>query len=86
MKFHMQPEGKGRTKSIHMVVVTWPRWPPCQYLVKTFKKLFLQNQWAETLEAWHQVLEYYQICRNEKLNSVVNYYNKVVLWSMYSFT
>ena len=27
-----------------MVAVHWPRWPPCPYMVKTFKNLLLQNR------------------------------------------
>ena len=36
-----------------MVQVTWPRWPPCPYMVKTFKNLLLQNQKSYDLETWH---------------------------------
>ena len=28
----------GEQKIAEMVVVRWPRWPPCPYMVKTFKK------------------------------------------------
>ena len=35
-----------------MVQVTWPRWPPCPYMVKTFKNLLLQNQKSYDLENW----------------------------------
>ena len=38
-----------------MVQVTWPRWPPCPYMVKTFKNL-LQNQKSYDLETWHVAL------------------------------
>ena len=31
-------------KWVQMVYVTWPRWPPCLYMVKTFKNLFLWHQ------------------------------------------
>ena len=37
-----------------MVQVTWPRWPPCPYMVKTFKNLLLQNQKAYDFETWHE--------------------------------
>ena len=30
--------GMGEWKFIQMVQVTWPVWPPCPYMVKTFKK------------------------------------------------
>ena len=31
--------GMGKSKWVQMVYVTWPRWPPCPYMVKTFKDL-----------------------------------------------
>ena len=37
----------------HLIQVTWPRWPPCPYMVKTFKNLLLQNQKSYDLETWH---------------------------------
>ena len=39
-----------------MVQVTWPRWPPCPYMVKTFKNLLLKNQKTYDLETWHVAL------------------------------
>ena len=36
-----------------MVQVTWPRWPPWLYIVKTFKNLLLQNHKSYDLETWH---------------------------------
>ena len=43
---------KGERKFIYMVLVTWPRWPPCQYMVNTFKNP-IQNQKSYNLETWH---------------------------------
>ena len=34
----------GEWKIAKMVAVGWPRWPPCPYMVRTFKNLILQNQ------------------------------------------
>ena len=34
----------GERKIAKIVVVRWPRWPPCPYMVKTFKNLLHQNQ------------------------------------------
>ena len=34
----------GKRKIAKMVAVHSPRWPPCPYMVKTFKNLLLQNQ------------------------------------------
>ena len=30
--------GMGERKFLQMVLVTWPKWPPCPYMVKTLKK------------------------------------------------
>ena len=42
--------GMGELKFVQMVQVTLPRWPPCLYMVKTFKNLLLRNQKADDLE------------------------------------
>ena len=52
--------GKGERKFIQMVQVTWPSWPPCPYMVKTFKNL-LQNQKSYELETWHVALGTYAL-------------------------
>ena len=39
-----------------MILVTWPTWPPCPYMVKTLKNLLLQNQWTNDLETWYVAL------------------------------
>ena len=39
-------------KHIQMVQVTWPRWLPCPYMIKTFKNL-LWNPKADDLETWY---------------------------------
>ena len=39
-----------------MGYVTWPRWLPCPYMVKTFKKLLPLNQKANDLETWYVAL------------------------------
>ena len=36
--------GEGEQKIAKMVMVHWPKWLPCPYMVKTFKNLLLQNQ------------------------------------------
>ena len=36
-----------------MVYVTWPRWPPCPYMIKTFKNLLRWNRKADDLETWY---------------------------------
>ena len=50
-KFHVEPpwDGgggvEGGRKLIHMVQFTWPKWPPCPYMVKHFE--------ADDLETWY---------------------------------
>ena len=39
-----------------MVWITWPRWPPCPYMVKTLKNLLLQDQQTDDLETWYVAL------------------------------
>ena len=41
--FKCSLQAKGERKSIQMVLVTWPNWPPGAYKFETFKNL-LQNQ------------------------------------------
>ena len=36
--------------------VTWPRWPPCPYVVKNFKNVHPQNQKTNDLETWYLAL------------------------------
>ena len=45
--------GMGEPKFAQMFLVTWPRWPPCPYMVKTLKNLLLWNQKANDLETWN---------------------------------
>ena len=42
--------GMGERKFAQMVLVTWPRWPPCPYMVKKLKNLRLWNQKVNDLE------------------------------------
>ena len=37
-KFHVEALWVGERKFLQMVMVTWPRWPPCPYMEKTWKK------------------------------------------------
>ena len=45
--------GMGEHIFAQTVLVTWPRWPPCPYMVKTLKILLLWNQKADGLETWY---------------------------------
>ena len=52
-RFHVEPYGMGEWKWVQLVYVTWPRWPPCPYVVKTFKNLLLWNENADDLETFY---------------------------------
>ena len=45
--------GMGERKFVQMVQLTWPRWPPCPYMVTTLKNFPLWNQMADDLESWY---------------------------------
>ena len=40
---------------IKIIQVTWPRWPPCPYMLKSLKYLLLQNRWTHFNETLHEV-------------------------------
>ena len=44
----------GEQKIAKMVAVHWPRWPPCPYMIKTFKNLLLQNRGCLGAESLHK--------------------------------
>ena len=44
--------GTRKWKSDDMMLVTWPRWPPRAYIIKTFENLLLQNLMSYDLETW----------------------------------
>ena len=44
----------GKQKIAKIVAVRWPRWPPCPYMVKTFKNLLLQNRECLGAESLHK--------------------------------
>ena len=43
-------------KFVCKVWFTWPRWPSCPYLVKTFEALLLGNWMADDFEIWYAAL------------------------------
>ena len=60
--------------------VTWPRWPPCPYMVKILKNLLLQNQLTNDLETWYVALCMWVLPRLFKLSPWVDldpFYAKV---------
>ena len=46
--------GAGESKIAKIVAVHWPKWPPCPYMVKTFKNLLLQNRGCLVPESLHK--------------------------------
>ena len=48
--------GTRKWKSVGMMLVTWPRWPPRPYMVKPFKNLLLWNRRADFHETWYVAL------------------------------
>ena len=45
--------GTRKWKFDDMMLVTWPRWLPCPYMVKTFKNLLLWNRQTDFHETWY---------------------------------
>ena len=66
----------GERKFVQTVLVTWPRWPPCPYMVQTLQNLLLRNQKALGLGMQHLVLEYYQICSNNDPGLTLTYFTR----------
>ena len=54
-------------------MVTWPRWPPCPYLVKTFKQTSCPQLKGWRLGMQHWVLEYYQVYSNDDTGLTLTY-------------
>ena len=80
VKFHMESPWDGERKFVQLIQVTWPRWPPCPYMVKTLKNQL--GTWYATgpmsfslkLGMQHQVLEYYQVCSNDDPGFTLTYF------------
>ena len=53
LNFIWSLHGMREWKFVQTVQVTWPRWPPCPYMVKTLKTLLLQNRKVDDLETWY---------------------------------
>ena len=48
--------GIRKWKWIQMLYVTWSRWPPCPYMLKTFENLLPWKQKADDFETWYAAL------------------------------
>ena len=60
--FIWSPLETGEQKFVQTVLVTWPRWPPCPYMVKTLQIVSgTKRQMTLKLGMQHQVREYYHI-------------------------
>ena len=66
----------GERTFVQMVLVTWPRWPPCPYMVKTLKSFFSGTKRPMTLKLGMQyrVLEYYHIYSNDDPGLTLTYF------------
>ena len=55
VKFQTELLWDGERKFVQKVLVTWPSWPPCPYMVKTktWKNLLTRNQKVDNLETWY---------------------------------
>ena len=68
--------GTGERKFVQTVLVTWPRWPPCPYMVKNLKITFSGTKKPMTLKLGiqHWVLKYYQVCSNDDPGLTTTYF------------
>ena len=65
------------TKFAQTVIVTWPRWLLCPYMVKNFKKIFFSETnrpMTLKLSMHHWVLEYCQVCLNDDPELTLTYF------------
>ena len=59
-------------KSVQTVLVTWPWWPPCPYMVKIFSGTKRLMTLKLSMQYW--VLEYYQVCSNDDPGLTLTYF------------
>ena len=65
----------GGTEVCSNALVTWPRWPPCPYMVKTFKNLlWTKRLMTLKLGMHHRVLEYHKVCSNDDPGLTMTYF------------
>ena len=65
--FIWSSHGMGEQKFVQTAQATWPRFPPCPYMIKTFKLFYSGTEMLMTLKLGmqHRVLDYYQVCSND---------------------
>ena len=61
---------------IQTVLVTWPRWPPHPYMLRTLKTFYSGTKRLMTLKVGmsHQVLQKYQVCSNDDPELTLTYF------------
>ena len=65
----------GERKFAQTVLITWPRWPPCPYMVKTLEIFSgTKRPMILKLRMHHWVLEYYQVCSNDDPGLTLTYF------------
>ena len=76
-KFHVVPPWDGILK-VQIAYVTWPKWPPCPYMVKPFKNLFSGTKRPMTLIVGmrHWLLKYYQMRSNDDTGLTLTYFTR----------
>ena len=69
---------------VQTVLVTWPRWPPCPYMVETLKNLLLQNQKADDLETWCAAsgVRVLPVCSNDDPRLTLTHFMEGQIWSL----
>ena len=65
-------------KFAQMLLVTRPSWPPCPYMVKTYRIFFSVTRRPMTLNLGmhHRVIEYYQLCSNDEPRLTMTYFTE----------
>ena len=76
-------------KWAQMIYVAWPRWLPCPFMVKIFKKVFSGTERPKTLKLGmqHWILKYMyrQFCSNEAPGLTLTYFTARSILVPYAF-
>ena len=70
----------GERSFVQTVLVTWLRWPPCPYMVKTLKSSFPKSKGMH-----RQVLEFYYVYSNDDPGLTLTYFMARSNLVQYSF-
>ena len=77
LKFIWSLPGAGEWKIAKIVAIHWSRWPPCPYMVKTFKNLLLQNRGCLQAESLHKS------SGTGGLPKLLKWWSYIVVWPFY---